>query len=253
MRRRIATRRDRQQQQQNQQSTDMGSCVLSSTGIPFHSFLGTIVIFMCTLSPGRSLLLNQPHIQHSQPRTWCHHLRRRRPLWLTVNGSKEEAEKKELETQLEKARAVLAVSRAKMEALDDIDEEDDETTTLTTTVRSDVPFFASISNGNDSIQSQNGDKIGSKKKNKVIKNQNKDTGLFTTDGDLMAKLSEEEEWESRSLREVFSNERKSTSLDEKDPWANRDVAASIYNLRKSLQLEDYKKIFDKRNRFIGEQ
>lgn len=86
------------------------------------------------------------------------------------------------------------------------------------------------------------------KKEKVIKDKN-ENGLFTTDGDLMAKLSEEEEWESRPLLEVFKNEKK------KAPAAkniDRDIGQSMYNLRKSLQTEDFMKIFDKRNYFIGD-
>ena len=34
--------------------------------------------------------------------------------------------------------------------------------------------------------------------------------------------------------------------------ADRDVASSIYNLRKMLRNEDFMKVFDSRNRFIGE-
>ena len=34
--------------------------------------------------------------------------------------------------------------------------------------------------------------------------------------------------------------------------ADRDVARAIYNLRKSMQNDDFKKVFDARNRFIGE-
>jgi hypothetical protein len=34
--------------------------------------------------------------------------------------------------------------------------------------------------------------------------------------------------------------------------AKRDVASSVRNLRKSLQNEDYDKIFDRKNFFIGE-
>jgi hypothetical protein len=54
----------------------------------------------------------------------------------------------------------------------------------------------------------------------------------------------------RPLDQVFQNEIEDKS---DDPFADRDVAASIYNLQKSLQTSDYKKIFDQRNRFIGEQ
>jgi|EP00533_Pseudo-nitzschia_delicatissima_P015543 hypothetical protein len=153
-------------------------------------------------------------------------------------GSKSTEVNDEIAKQLERAKAALAVSRAKMEAkeqaeaglLDDDQEEegksDDEA----------VPFFAM--NADD----ENG------KKEKVIKDK-KENGGFTTDGDLMAKLSEEEEWESRPLLEVFQNER-----EEKTEAMNidRDIGQSMYNLRKSLQTDDFMKIFDKRNRFIGE-
>ena len=166
----------------------------------------------------------------------------------------------EIERQLQKARAVLAISRAKIGATntddnddvsrgnDDDDDDDDEIDMKTLQQRqrkgalaSNVPFFATTTPIDGS----------KKKKEKVIKNQNENDGTFTTDGDLMAKLSEQEEWESRSLLEVFRNERKATATD--DALSDRDVAASIYGLRKSLQLEDFQKIFDKRNRFIGEQ
>ena len=162
----------------------------------------------------------------------------------------------EIERQLEKARAVLAISRAKIGATntdDNIvssgdDDGDDEIDIKKLQQRqrkgalaSNVPFFATTTPVDGS----------KKKKEKVIKNQNENDGTFTTDGDLMAKLSEQEEWESRPLLEVFRNERKATTAD--DALSDRDVAASIYGLRKSLQLEDFQKIFDKRNRFIGEQ
>jgi hypothetical protein len=164
--------------------------------------------------------------QHQQRQNYCP-----RSLFLTGSNSSQE----EIDRQLEKARAVLAVSRAKMEKAEVaiIEEEDNN-------AERDVPFFATV---NDTRN----------KKMKVIKDQNKDTGLFTTDGDLMAKLSEQEQWEPRPLLEVFSNERKTAAEEAgKNTFADRDVAASIFNLRKVLQTEDYMKIFDKRNRFIGE-
>jgi len=138
--------------------------------------------------------------------------------------------------QLERAKAALAVSRAKMEAQEqaeaDLVAEEKEGKNEGKC----VPFFAINTADDDG------------KKEKVIKDKNKD-GLFTTDGDLMAKLSEEEEWEPRPLLEVFQNEK------EKGPSAmniDRDIGQSMYNLRKSLQTEDFMKIFDKRNHFIGE-
>lgn len=152
--------------------------------------------------------------------------------------------------QLERAKAVLAVTKAKMEARDakmgELTNNDDASAAKTHkgTLGTDVPFFASA-NGKSTAANING------KKEKVIKSKNEDTGLFTTDGDLMAKLSEGEEWQPRRLLDVFSNEEERLAP-ENHPLANRDVAASIYNLRRVLQTEDYMRIFDKRNRFIGD-
>eukprot|EP00536_Pseudo-nitzschia_multiseries_P016542 jgi/Psemu1/292582/fgenesh1_pg.1138_\ len=145
----------------------------------------------------------------------------------------------EIAKQLERAKAALAKSRAKMEAqeqsmLDEADDDDDKP-------NESLPFFAAAANADPSAAA-NG------KKDKVIKNKNED-GLFTTDGEMMAKLSEEEEWESRPLLDVFQNEKEQSS----DAMnIDRDIGQSMYNLRKSLQMEDFQKIFDKRNRFIGE-
>lgn len=152
-------------------------------------------------------------------------------------GSKSEVND-EIAKQLERAKAALAVSRAKMEAQEQaeaglIDEEEKEEKDED---KAAVPFFAM------NAVDENG------KKDKVIKDKNEGGG-FTTDGDLMAKLSEEEEWESRPLLEVFQNEKEETP---EAMGIDRDIGQSMYNLRKSLQTEDFHKIFDKRNRFIGE-
>ena len=141
----------------------------------------------------------------------------------------------EITKQLERAKAALAVSRAKMEAQEQAEAGLVEEEKNDQGKDKNVPFFAMTTTDTG-------------KKEKVIKDKNED-GLFTTDGDLMAKLSEEEEWESRPLLEVFQNEK------EKSPDAmniDRDIGQSMYNLRKSLQTEDFRTIFDKRNRFIGE-
>jgi hypothetical protein len=150
----------------------------------------------------------------------------------------------EVARQLERARAVLEASRAKMESRERAAAQgitrDNNKDGKRDAMQTDVPFFATQNGNNGKV---NG------KRDLVIKNQNQE-GLFTTDGDLMAKLSETEEWESRSLFEVFKDE---ANRPEKDRFADRDVAASIYGLQKVLQTEDFQKIFDKRNRFIGEQ
>lgn len=141
----------------------------------------------------------------------------------------------DISKQLERARQVLAKSKAKIEA-----KEKEELALLEEEKpKADVPFFAA----KDATVDKN------KKKEKLTKNKNQETGLSTFDGDKMAELSEEEEWQVRPLQEVFENE----AEEKDDPFANRDVAASMYNLRTVLQTEDYKRIFDQRNRFIGEQ
>ena len=137
--------------------------------------------------------------------------------------------------QLERAKAAIAISRAKMEAREQAEAGLDAEDTEEKSDEKAVPFFAMNTADDDS------------KKDKVIKDKNEDGG-FTTDGALMAKLSEEEEWESRSLLDVFTNEKEKPDAMNID----RDIGQSMYNLRKTLQTEDFMRIFDKRNRFIGE-
>lgn len=112
-----------------------------------------------------------------------------------------------------------------------------------------LPFFACLEIQHRAIGgSANRDTM-------IIKAKNEETGLVIADGEKMAEISEREEWERRGILDVFQNE-----IDEDEDvyslasqqLASRDVAASIWNLRKSLQQEDYQKIFDKKNIFIGE-
>ena len=44
------------------------------------------------------------------------------------------------------------------------------------------------------------------KRDAVTKTKNEKTGLITTDGELMAQLSKEEEWEEKELMELFESE-----------------------------------------------
>ena len=90
----------------------------------------------------------------------------------------------------------------------------------------------------------------SAKRSEIIKSKDESTGLITTDGELMASLSELEEWEARKLLDVFESEIEESEVSKQ--LASRDVAASIQNLRISMHDADYRKIFDSRNRFIGE-
>ena len=76
----------------------------------------------------------------------------------------------------------------------------------------------------------------------------------------MTSLSNSEPWELRSLSDIgFESEARSdfdgnlvADEDVKKTLAERDLAASIYNLRKVMQTEDFRRVFDSRNRFIGE-
>ncbi len=80
----------------------------------------------------------------------------------------------------------------------------------------------------------------------------------------MALLSKSEPWEIRSLSQLkFRQEvtldydgNTSSSEDGKpsssSSLADRDVASSIYNLRRLLRNDDFMKVFDSRNRFIGD-
>ena len=119
-----------------------------------------------------------------------------------------------------------------------------------------LPFFAARS----SSSKQRGtttDSAESRRK-QMIKATNDETGLVTVDGAKMAALSENEEWEIRSVLGAFGTnnaediqnaeiyERATESL------SDRDAMAQMWNLKKRMKTEDYEKIFDKRNFLIGE-
>lgn len=167
------------------------------------------------------------------------------------------------ETDRLRARAheVLKKSKAKLAAMEEqrLAAAASSSSTATTTSSSAaageeaaIPFFASATKVRPSSD---------KKRDAVTKSRDAITGLITTDGEKMAALSETEEWESRPLMQVFQNEMSaeqssssvaSSSSAASRRLADRDVAASIFNLRQKLHQADYQRIFDKRNRFIGE-
>lgn len=66
----------------------------------------------------------------------------------------------------------------------------------------------------------------------------------------MAALSEDEDWELKGLMDMFEDETEESDV--KKSLADRDVAASIFNMRLKMHGADYRRIFDTRNRFIGE-
>lgn len=93
----------------------------------------------------------------------------------------------------------------------------------------------------------------------------KEDGLVVVDGEMMARYSEEEEWQLRPLMEVFEEDDSfqgdnntyyglllaSTNTTKK--LAQRDEVASIRNLQTIMNRQDFQKIFDEKNYFIGEQ
>ena len=143
---------------------------------------------------------------------------------------------------VQRARAVLEKSKAKLAAREESETSNSSssnTETMAAAVGAGTPFFAQLSLDREL----------------VVKSRDDKTGLITANGEVMAAISEQEDWEMRSLSEVFDNE-----MDENadvyslasQQLAKRDVAASIWNMRKHLEVADFLKIFDKGNYFIGE-
>jgi hypothetical protein len=189
------------------------------------SFFSRPTLGLCILVASQLTLMPQSTMAFSVSR-----MKQQRSLQLRAVLNQDD----EISKQVVRARELLEKTKAKIEAKEQ--EELDALNDNNGATNGSVPFFASK------------DVVKNNKKEKVTKTQN-DEGLITTDGEMMAMLSETEEWESRSLLDVFENENEDSRV---DYFADRDVSASIYNLRKTLQLKDYQKIFDKRNFFIGD-
>ena len=134
--------------------------------------------------------------------------------------------------QIEKARELIKKSKAKLAAQELAAE---GTLTATTTT---LPFFAKLP-------------ATEKQKRDQVTKTTDGNGLITTDGEEMARLSEGEEWEARAFADVFQSENDKYKM-VNEQLSERDVAASMFNLRVTLQNEDFMKIFNERNRFIGE-
>lgn len=148
----------------------------------------------------------------------------------------------EVNRRLVRAKEVLKMSKAKLESRAIQATAGGES--KAPVGASGIPFFASKKATVDPQRRQ-----------RVIKARDDKTGLVTADGEKMAAISEQEEWQVRSLFELFENEMgeagdvyspKSLQL------ADRDLVAGVWNLRKSMHTADYLKIFDKKNFFIGE-
>ena len=149
--------------------------------------------------------------------------------------------------QIRKARKLLRDAKQKLET-EEQQKQQSDTSDTTNGATAALPFFAQQSFTSQAIDHTQ--KIKSKTK----------SGEIIADGDTMTSLSNTEPWERRSLSDIgFESEARSDYdgnlvVDEegKRTLAERDLAASIYNLRKVMQNEDFRKVFDARNRFIGE-
>jgi len=113
--------------------------------------------------------------------------------------------------QLAKAKKLLELTKTKLAA-----EEEDKANNNNEEPQTSMVLEASTTTIDD-------------KRTKVTKSTNEDSGLITTDGELMAVLSEEEEWEVRSLLDVFEDELEVSDVSKQ--LARRDAAGSIAAIR----------------------
>lgn len=142
----------------------------------------------------------------------------------------------DMSTQIEKAKQLLNDAKKKKAGTSDraTDAKSEEEEAAK------VPFFASSPRRDNKIKS-------------FLKG-----GEIIADGETMAILSASEPWERRSLSQMFDNEARidydgNLVKEEKaNTLAGRDEGASIYNLRKTLQTEDFKRVFNQKDFFIGD-
>jgi hypothetical protein len=152
-----------------------------------------------------------------------------------------------------RARALLEKSKAKLL-------QREQGTTAVLEQPKPIPFFATRLNG-------------SKKRRQDVITDVNEAGLVRVNGAALAAWSEQEEWQSRSILEVFNETEQQEEEEVSDPFdldsprrlaasrsgsrrrdaPDRDVVAAIWNLRQSMRNEDFERIFDEKNRFIGEQ
>ena len=161
----------------------------------------------------------------------------------------------EVSRQLAKAKELIERTKQKMESKEkaaaeaaaDQAEEDADTDEATASAAADeddevVPFFAV-----DPTAAE-------KRRQMVTKTKDEESGLITTDGEKMASLADGEKWESRGLYDLFENEiQEDEAAKAKEARASRDVARSMMNLKMIMNKEDFDFIFDKKNRWIGEE
>mmetsp|Transcript_23859 Transcript_23859/g.36155 ORF Transcript_23859/g.36155 Transcript_23859/m.36155 type:complete len:252 (-) Transcript_23859:189-944(-) len=207
-------------------------------------------------SPASSTLVSTSQPQHLITSPQRTHAR----TTALQNSSDDDDEDADLENydpsvaaQIRKARKLLRDTKKKMEIEQQQQQQqsDESSSDEVASSTAALPFFAQKSFTATAIDHTQ--KIKSKTK----------SGEIIADGDTMTSLSNSEPWELRSLTDIgFESEARSdfdgnlvevdANGEVKKTIAERDLAASIYNLRKVLKNEDFRRVFDSRNRFIGE-
>ena len=182
--------------------------------------------------------------------------------WLDEDGDGNPKHDPDVTDQIRRAKLLLEDARRKQKAreeksaasagADDVPGTTTTTTTTTTTMKRLLPFFAAATAISPATE------VDAKRKIKSTTS----TGSIIADGETMAAISKSERWERRSLSEMFEKEARNdfdglpVAGEQIDKFgtvlADRDVARSIWNLRRSMQNEDFMKVFDSRNRFIGD-
>lgn len=142
----------------------------------------------------------------------------------------------DISEQLAKAKELLAKSKAKLAA--------------SAEAEASIPHFAAAA-----TPASNKD-VPKADRSSVIKSRDPESGLITTDGDKMAELSESEEWESRRLMDLFQWEEGEITISRQEEIElmskEKNSIMAMFGLRRVLQDKDFKRVFDSRNRFIGE-
>jgi len=178
--------------------------------------------------------------------------------WLDEDGDGNPKHDPDVTDQIRRAKLLLEDARRKQKAREEKSaasagaDDVPGTTTTTTTMKRLLPFFAAATAISPATE------IDAKRKIKSTTS----TGSIIADGETMAAISKSERWERRSLSEMFEKEARNDfdglpvageQIDKVGTvLADRDVARSIWNLRRSMQNEDFMKVFDSRNRFIGD-
>ena len=179
--------------------------------------------------------------------------------WLDEDGDGNPKHDPDVTDQIRRAKLLLEDARRKQKAREEksaasagADDVPGTTTTTTTTTKRLLPFFAAATAISSATE------VDARRKIKSTTS----TGSIIADGETMAAISKSERWERRSLSEMFEREARNDfdglpvageQIDKVGTvLADRDVARSIWNLRRSMQNEDFMKVFDSRNRFIGD-